>query len=222
MSDMVISRTAYRFTDKMHEDHPEAIGQLSNGHPYDVSTNIFERLPQVFFDEKPNDENEYIRILGRVGNVRAMKYVRRDYIREVENLDGYKLFMSKANGTGTFGETLTPPIIGEPAVANTESFVSIGNFRTKNEAIALKKYISTKFVRALLGVLKTTQDITPEKWKYVPQQDFGETSGVDWSLSVDDINDFLCKKYQLTSEEILFINEKVQAMMDSADEQEWM
>ena len=156
--------------------------------------------------------------MGRVGNLRAMKYVRRDYIREVENLDGYKLFLSKANGTGTFGEMLTPPIIGEPAVANTESFVSIGNFRTKNEAIALKKYIATKFVRALLGVLKTTQDITPEKWKYVPQQDFGETSDVDWSLSVDDVNDFLCKKYQLTSEEILFITEKVQAMKDSAEE----
>lgn len=222
MSDMVISRTAYRFTDKMHEDHPEAIGQLSNGHPYDVSTNIFERLPQVFFDEKPNDENEYIRILGRVGNVRAMKYVRRDYIREVENLDGYKLFLSSANSNGVFGETLTLPFVGEPGVGNTETFISIGNFSSICEANAVKKYIATKFVRALLGVLKTTHHLTPETWKYVPQQDFGETSDVDWSLSVDDVNDFLCKKYQLTSEEILFINEKVQAMKDSADEQETM
>lgn len=222
MSDMVISRTAYRFTDKMHEDHPEAIGQLSNGHPYDVSTNIFERLPQVFFDEKPNDENEYIRILGRVGNVRAMKYVRRDYIREVENLDGYKLFLSSANSNGVFGETLTLPFVGEPGVGNTETFISIGNFSSICEANAVKKYIATKFVRALLGVLKTTHHLTPETWKYVPQQDFGETSDVDWSLSVDDINEFLCKKYQLTSEEILFINEKVQAMKDSADEQERM
>lgn len=218
MSDMVISRTAYRFTDKMHEDHPEAIGQLSNGHPYDVSTNIFERLPQVFFDEKPNDENEYIRILGRVGNVRAMKYVRRDYIREVENLDGYKLFLSSANSNGVFGETLTLPFVGEPGVGNTETFISIGNFSSICEANAVKKYIATKFVRALLGVLKTTHHLTPETWKYVPQQDFGETSDVDWSLSVDDVNDFLCKKYQLTSEEILFINEKVQAMKDSAEE----
>lgn len=138
MSDMVISRTAYRFTDKMHEDHPEAIGQLSNGHPYDVSTNIFERLPQVFFDEKPNDENEYIRILGRVGNVRTMKYVRRDYIREVENLDGYKLFLSSANSNGVFGETLTLPFVGEPGVGNTETFISIGNFSSICEANAVK------------------------------------------------------------------------------------
>lgn len=212
MSDIVVSRTAYKFTDLMHKEHPEAMSQLSNGHPYDVSTNIFERLPQVFFDEKPNDCNEYIRILGRIDNARIMKYVRRDYIREVENLDGYKVFMAKANGTGTYGETLTPPIVGEPAVGNTESFISIGNFCTGSEASALMKYISTKFVRALLGALKTTQDITPEKWKFVPQQDFSEASDIDWSLSVEDIDALLYKKYNLSDEEIRFINEKVQAM----------
>ena len=212
MSDIVVSRTAYRFTDLMHKDHPEATSQLSNGHPYDVSTNIFERLPQVFFDEKPNDGNEYIRILGRIDNARIMKYVRRDYIREVENLDGYKVFMAKANGTGAYGETLTPPIVGEPAVGNTESFISIGNFCTDSEASALMKYISTKFVRALLGTLKTTQDITPEKWKFVPQQDFSEASDIDWSLSVEEIDALLYKKYNLSDEEIRFINENVQAM----------
>ena len=212
MSDIVVSRTAYRFTDLMHKEHPEAMSQLSNGHPYDVSTNIFERLPQVFFGEKPNDCNEYIRIIGRIDNARIMKYVRRDYIREVENLDGYKVFMAKANGTGAYGETLTPPIVGEPAVGNTESFISIGNFCTGSEASALMKYISTKFVRALLGALKTTQDITPEKWKFVPQQDFSEASDIDWSLSVEDIDALLYKKYNLTDTEIRFINEKVQAM----------
>lgn len=212
MSDIVVSRTAYRFTDLMHEEHPEAMSQLSNGHPYDVSTNIFERLPQVFFDEKPNDGKEYIRILGRMDNARMLKYVRRDYIRDVGNLDGYKVFMAKANGTGTYGETLTPPIVGEPAVGNTESFISIGDFYTVGEAMAIKKYISTKFVRALLGALKTTQDITPEKWKFVPQQDFSEASDIDWSLSVEEINAFLYKKYNLSDAEIRFINEKVQAM----------
>lgn len=212
MSDIVVSRTAYRFTDLMHKEHPEAMSQLSNGHPYDVSTNIFDRLPQVFFDEKPNDGNEYIRILGRIDNARIMKYVRRDYIREVENLDGYKVFMAKANGTGAYGETLTPPIVGEPAAGNTESFISIGNFCTDSEASALMKYISTKFVRALLGTLKTTQDITPEKWKFVPLQDFSEASDIDWSLSVEEIDVLLYKKYNLSDEEIRFINEKVQAM----------
>lgn len=214
MSDIVVSRTAYRFTDLMHKDHPEAIGQLSEGHPYDVSTNIFERLPQVFFDEKPDDGNDYIRILGRMDNTRTMKFVRRDYIREVENLDGYKVFMASANSNGVFGEILTPPIVAEPCVGNTETFISIGNFSSLYEADAARKYIITKFVRALLGVLKTTHHLTPETWKFVPQQDFSEASDIDWSRSVEEIDAFLYKKYKLTDAEICFIDEKVQAMKD--------
>lgn len=58
-SSIVITRTAYRLTDKMHTDHPEALGQLSDGHAHDMSTNIFARLPQIFYDEKPQDGAEY-------------------------------------------------------------------------------------------------------------------------------------------------------------------
>ena len=177
-----------------------------------MSTNIFKRLPQVFFDEKPNDGYDYVLILGRTDNNRILKYVRLDYINPVKNLEGYKIFLSKANGTGAFGETLTPPIIGAPHVGNTETFISIGNFASENEAKALMKYVSTKFARTLLGALKTTQDITPEKWKYVPLQDFSDKSDIDWSLPVDEIDEFLYKKYALSSAEISFINEKVQAM----------
>lgn len=212
MSDIVVTRTAYRFTDTMHEEHPEAMAQLSNGHPYDVSTNIFERLPQVFYDEKPDDGKDYILILGRMNNERTYKYVRRDYIRPVSNLDNYKVFLSKANGTGEFGEVLTSPFIGKPGVGNTETFISIGKFNTEYEANAAIKYIDTRFARALLGALKTTQDITPEKWAYVPLQNFTEISDIDWNLSVDEIDNILFEKYNLTAQERDFIRAEVKKM----------
>ena len=44
LSSIVITRTAYRLTDKLHKDDPDAIMQLSNGHAYDMSTNIFRKL----------------------------------------------------------------------------------------------------------------------------------------------------------------------------------
>ena len=66
-----------------------------------------------------------------------------------------------------------------------------------------------------MGTLKTTQDITPEKWKYVPQQNFSEISDINWDLSVEEINTLLYKKYNLTATEQKFINEKVQVMNDS-------
>ncbi len=140
-------------------------------------TAIFERLPQVFFDEKPDDGNDYIRILGRMDNARVLKYVRRDYIREVRNLDDYKVFMASANSV--FGEG---------------------------------KYVATKFVRALLGGMKSTHHLTPETWKFVPQQDFSDQSDIDWSLSIDEINSLLYDKYHLSEKERAFVDEKVQAM----------
>lgn len=212
LSNIVVTRTAYRLTDKMHEDHPEAIGQLSKGHAYDMATNIFDRLPQIFFDAKPTDGNDYIRILGRTNNERAYKYVRRDYVNKVKNRDKFKLFIPKANGIGAFGEVISSPITATPGVGSTETFLSIGILDSEYEMDAALKYIKTKFARALLGVLKTTQDITPDKWKYVPLQDFTAHSDIDWSKSVAEIDRQLYRKYDLTADEIEFIETHVKEM----------
>lgn len=138
--------------------------------------------------------------------------MRRDYINTVSNLDKYKIFLPKANGIGVLGEVLSAPILCEPMIGATETFLSIGAFEQKNEAEAALKYIKTKFARALLGVLKTTQDITPEKWKCVPLQDFTSSSGINWSVPIPDIDKQLYKKYNLSDEEINFIETKVKEM----------
>lgn len=43
-------------------------------------------------------------------------------------------------------------------------------------------------------------------------QDFTENSDLDWSKSISEIDQQLYKKYQLSQEEIDFIEEKVLAM----------
>ncbi len=211
-SSIVITRTAYRLTKKMHDDNPSAVNQLSNGHPYDMSTNIFDRLPQIFFAMKPNDEYDYIQILGREENKRVYKYIRREYVNNVANLEKYKVFVPKANGSGALGEVLTTPLIGQPLIGHTESFISIGCFDRQEEADACYKYICTKFARCLLGVLKVTQDNPPEKWKYVPLQDFTVNSDIDWSQSVAGIDRQLYAKYGLDEREIEFIETHVKEM----------
>lgn len=50
------------------------------------------------------------------------------------------------------------PLVLEPFVAFTETFISIGAFDNEEEAHNALKYIKSKFARALLGVLKVTQD----------------------------------------------------------------
>lgn len=64
LSEIIYSRTAYRFTDEMHKENPNAHSKLSKGHDYDVSSNIFERLPEIFYESEPVDGENYIKILG--------------------------------------------------------------------------------------------------------------------------------------------------------------
>ena len=120
--------------------------------------------------------------------------------------------MPKANGVGKFGELLSSPMVVPPKIGSTETFLSIGAFVAKNEAESAFKYIKTKFARSLLGVLKTTQDITPEKWKYVPLQDFTPSSDINWSESVAEIDQQLYAKYGLDEKEIAFIESHVKEM----------
>lgn len=212
MDTFVVTRTAYRLTDKMHEEHPEALAQLSEGHAYDMSTNIFERLPQIFFDRLPDNRNNYIQVLGRENNQRVYKYVKAEYVNEPKNLYKYKLYLPSGNGNGQFGEALTSPVISAPGIAATETFISIGSFDSEYEVNSLLKYIQSKFSRSLLGVLKITQHLTPAVWKYVPLQDFTEKSDIDWSKSIHEIDLQLYRKYGLEEREIEFIETHVKEM----------
>ena len=222
MDSIVITRTAYRLTEKLHEDYPEArykedengdnIGKLSKGHDYDMSTNIFERLPDVFYDVKPNDGYNYIRVFGRENNQRVYKYIREDYVNNPKPLFKFSIVLPKANNSGEFGETLAQPVLTEPGIGSTETFISVGFFNTEKENKNCLKYISCKFARAMLGVLKITQDLTPDKWKYVPLQDFTSNSDIDWSKSVHEIDLQLYQKYGLSEDEIDFIETHVKEM----------
>lgn len=212
LSEIVFSRTSYRLTEVLHQEHPEAAGQLSKGHLYDMSTNIFELLPQVFSEKKPEDGKDYIQIYGREKGERVFRWIRKDYVNEPKNLNHWKVVLPKSNGSGALGEVLTTPLIGEPLIGSTETFISVGCFATQAEAEACLKYVKTKFARAMLGILKVTQDNPPDRWAYVPLQDFTAESGIDWGKSVAEIDRQLYKKYGLSEEEVAFIESKVEEM----------
>ena len=90
--------------------------------------------------------------------------------------------------------------------------MSSTKFSSFEEAEACSKYLTSKFCRALIGTLKVTQDNPKETWANVPLQDFTENSDVDWSQSVANIDRQLYKKYELTDEEITFIESMIKPM----------
>ncbi|WP_447383420.1 Eco57I restriction-modification methylase domain-containing protein [Streptococcus pseudopneumoniae] len=200
----VTNRGSYRYSDLIYTDFPNLMKRVSDRR---VASNAFEKLPELFFDVKPEDGNEYIKIYGRFNNERVYKWFRKDYVTCPSNFEKYKIILPKANGSGAIGEVLSTPVIGY-----TETFISVGEFNSLEEAEACLKYIKSKFLRTMLGVLKITQDNTKAVWHYIPLQDFTVNSDIDWTQSVADIDRQIYQKYDLSPEEIAFIETHVREM----------
>lgn len=194
----------------LYLNHPECVAIIgSNGKEKRLTTAIFSQLP-LFTETQINKSD--IKILGLINNQRVYKYIHESYLDKHDNLDYYKVILPKANGSGAIGEVLSTPLVGEPLVGYTQSFISFGKFTTRVEAESCMKYIKSKFTRALLGTLKITQDNNRETWNNVPIQDFTSNSDIDWSQSIENIDKQLYKKYNLSQDEIDFIESKVRAM----------
>jgi hypothetical protein len=196
--------------DELFKDYPQYKEIIGNeGKDKRLRQVIMERLD--VFTENPSGNDDF-RICGRIQGKRVYRFIPQKYIEDNKIINKYKVFVAAANGTGTLGEKLSTPLIGEPLVGITQTFISFGRFETQVEAEAMLKYIKSKFARTLLGVLKITQGNNRETWAKVPLQDFTPKSDIDWSKSISEIDNQLYKKYQLSEEEIAFIEDKVQPM----------
>ncbi|WP_141920889.1 Eco57I restriction-modification methylase domain-containing protein [Lactococcus garvieae] len=223
-------RSDLKFTDEFLKDYPDSVQMrlaqiqikypdvttLSANEEYELKSSTFESLDPVFLKDKPADEENYYKILGLYQSKRVYRWIDKKYMTprylEANNIDKYKVFVPKANGSGAIGEVLSTPLIGTPLMSATPTFISIGAFDSEKEAENLLAYIKTKFARVLLGILKITQDNPPFKWAHVPLQDFTPNSDIDWTKSIPEIDQQLYAKYGLLQDEIGFIEEKVKAM----------
>ena len=211
LMDIMTSRGIYRFSDLAYKEQPDELSKTADPR---ISASAFERMKTLFTDDKPNDEDHaYIQMYGIVKNKRMYKWFRRDYLKDVSNLYKYKVLVPKANGSGAIGEVLSTPLIGTPLIGFTETFISVGEVDTKEEAECILKYVKTKFARTMLGILKVTQNNSKQVWKYVPLQDFTSNSDIDWSKSIPEIDQQLYKKYGLDENEIEFIETHVKEMV---------
>ncbi|WP_024412894.1 Eco57I restriction-modification methylase domain-containing protein [Streptococcus suis] len=210
ITNIITGAVPYRFSEEVKKDFPNEISRF--GRSFDLRTNSLDNLDNlVFFNERGNDD-DYVQIFGLFNKKRSYKWIKKKYIIGPENFGYYKIFVPKSNGSGALGEVLSTPLIGEPLIGHTQSFISIGSLNSQIEAENLLKYIKTKFCRVLLGILKITQDNPVSTWAKVPLQDFTSSSDIDWSRSVAEIDVQLYKKYSLSQEEIDFIESKVREM----------
>lgn len=208
-SDCIYAQNKFNLVE-LYNDYPHlkrVIG--SNGREKRLTTSIFS-LKKIL-TVKASDKSD-IKILGLISNNRVYRYIKRKYLDGHPNIERYKVLLPKCNGTGALGETLSTPIIEGPSTGITQSFISIGNFNNQQEAEAALKYIKTMFARTLLGVHKVTQDNSKETWRSVPLQNFTASSDIDWSKTVAEIDEQLYHKYNLTADEIAFIEKMIKPM----------
>ena len=212
LSEIISSQGIYRFSKLCIEENPQILKIQGKGTKNKIVSKSLEKLSMLFKETILSELDEYTKILARLSNKRISKYILTRLIELPENHNTYRVLVTEANGNGTLGEILSSPIVIEPYVAFTDTFISIGAFSTKIEAESCLKYIKTKFSRVLLGILKVTQHNSRNTWRYIPIQDFTPNSDIDWSQSIENIDQQLYKKYNLSQDEIDFIESKVRAM----------
>ena len=217
-SSIVGPRELYGLTDDLYKENPQLVGVQSKGHKYSLGANIFDVFPSLFYENKPEDNNDYVLIYGRKNNRRCSMWFRKSYITTADNLSKYKVIISKADGAaGKIGSPIPARVLGRveigvPDLAYTDTFIGIGSFDTQEEAEACMKYVKSRFARTMLGTIKVTQDNSKELWANVPLQDFTASSDIDWSCSVSEIDRQLYAKYNLTDKDIKFIETMIKPM----------
>lgn len=210
-SKLVYSRDLYQLTELFYKENPELEGRQSKGHRFDLGTTAFSLFPEVFSDEKPAGDG-YALVVGRENDKRIAKWIKKEYLKLPDNFESYKIAFPVANGSGKFGESLSDPFVCGPYCAQNTTFLSAGNFYTLFEAQSCLKYVKTKFARCMLGIFKVTQHTTREAWRAVPLQNFTQQSDINWDLAIPELDAALYQKYNLTRDEIEFIESNVSAM----------
>lgn len=146
------------------------------------------------------------------GSVR--RWITEDKITKSKDVfNNYKIFISKSAGDpATDKQIIGQPYLAYPKEGCTDTFFPIGNFKTLAEANALLKYMKTKFLRYMVSLLKISQNVTQIVYRFVPLQDFTAQSDIDWSKDIADIDRQLYRKYNLSQEEINFIESMIKPM----------
>ncbi len=145
-------------------------------------------------------------------------YNRNEITTGTEIIDDYKVITSyvgydHAGNPGKDGRrrVFSKIEILPPGTICTETYLVIGSYKSKKKAVNLVSYMKTRFFRFLVSQFMYSHHITKESYSFVPIQIFDE----QWT------DEKLYKKYELTKDEITFIESMIRPMesqnYDSSD-----
>lgn len=136
-------------------------------------------------------------------------FPRMNILQNVDLIDVYKVYVGRAI-SGHAGESdssgqvkvLSTLSVLKPNEICTDTYLIIGKFKKEEQARHLESYLKTNFVRFLILQTITSINVTRNNYSFVPLQDFSRP----WTDA--DLYD----KYNLTTEEIAFIESMIRPM----------
>ena len=209
------AKVSFREADNIIIRFPELISILRKSrNPFGFVSDLFVKNNEGVsrISETKISDDDYM-VYGLLNAKRATRYIPNNELKKnLEGANNWKVFIPRANGSGAFGEVFSTPIIGTPMTVCTDTFLQVGQFKDKIQAENLLKYVKTKYFRAMVGIKKSAVFNYKDCFEFVPLQNFTNKSDIDWNKSIHDIDLQLYKKYNLSQEEINFIESHVKEM----------
>jgi site-specific DNA-methyltransferase (adenine-specific) len=147
-----------------------------------------------FHNSKKNVDDIFAFVMKNKG------YISSSEINKNINLVGkYKLFLPRSVGSANSKTDVLKPIIGEPGTCCSGTYIICGPFNDLQTCENVLSYIQTKFFHFFLSLKKITQDTVKGCYELIPIQDFSHK----WD------DEMLCKKYNLSKDEIDYIDNSV-------------
>lgn len=154
--------------------------------------------------------NEKIDTEKGINGIKIYAYPKNGYIESAKvSANKQSVYKPKVLISYAYGErgnfpylVIGKPFIGEVNSCCSETYLMIGPFDTTKECENVISYIRTKFFRFLVLLRKNTQHATSKVYQFVPLQDFSHP----WT------DEMLYKKYNLTEDEIAFIESMIRPM----------
>lgn len=187
--------TAIEILRKVEIRHEKTYGEIVSARkPFGLDSNYSD-----FSLKKDNIHHIKLYSFGADG------YVTADCILKNRHLvDKYKVIVSKASPGGDEYPhmIISKPILAEPKSVCTETYLVISETSSRKEGENIISYMKTRFFRFMMSLVKNTQNISKGCYVFVPIQDFSHP----WT------DEMLYRKYNLTEEEIGFIESMIRPM----------
>ena len=186
---------------------------------YNESATIISKVKSresIFFDTQVSSRKPF----GLATNVQPLNkgdiqlvynggqgfYWRKDITTGTDLIDKWKVITSKvsydhAGQPDKDGKrrVLSRLEILPPNVICSETYIILGAYTNRNDADNMVSYMKCRFTRFLIAQLSFSQDITKDRFAFVPIQDFSES----WT------DEKLYKKYNLSDDEINFVESMI-------------